>query len=315
MSGSDILSVPAQAGSPPVLDFLRILCGQWAVRSQMARVPEPHELIERYEEVHQYNRVMSSRILLVYALLLELIERCRDERAKGPALDLACGPGYMTLCLARHLDYERVTGLDLSEPMLETASSNALALKLGDRASFEKGDVTKLSRFRSGQFALTQFSNGAHHLPSLETVGEVLEEMDRITRPDGLVVVLDPVRLKSRKLTELYLRAVGRDYAAKGLPQFYETFENSMYAAWTVEEMRSVVPKASERTWCQIVPWGIPATQVIVGLPKGSSTLYRRRSSPAGDRLIPKEMSFEWRWLRRSFFRWGKRYWKRGRHD
>jgi SAM-dependent methyltransferase len=43
------------------------------------------------------------------------------QPAAGPVLDLACGPGQRTQCVARMLGAARVIGLDLSFPMLEAA--------------------------------------------------------------------------------------------------------------------------------------------------------------------------------------------------
>jgi len=80
-------------------------------------------------------------------------------------------------------------------------------------------------------FDLTSFTDAAHHMPDLATVGKVISEMDRVTKPDGLVMVMDLVRLRTAALTENYVGLLGADYLKMGLPYFFNQFRDSMYAA------------------------------------------------------------------------------------
>src|SRR5690606_38417220 len=139
-----------------------------------------------------------------------------------------------------------------------------------------------------------------HHLPTAELVTATLNEMDRVTHPSGLVMAMDLVRLRTKKLTERYVNTLGHDYVAKGLPSFFKDFRDSMYAAWTAAELRRAIPRQTQRRWCHIVPRGLPSTQIILGLPVGrrktflrSGVPWTRESSP-----VPAAMRAEWRLLR-----------------
>jgi ubiquinone/menaquinone biosynthesis C-methylase UbiE len=282
---------------PPVLQFGRLFLEQMAGRQVLERRPEPSQLTDAAENVTQYDQVMGTKLVLAYAVGLTTIHRARGERTASAA-DIACGPGHFTLCLARHLGYERITGVDLAEPMVAIAHQNAAKQNLTGRVRFAVGDATQLP-LEDAQLDLACFTDAAHHMPDLQTVSKVLRELDRVTRPDGLVMVMDLVRLRTAAVTERYVNVLGSDYVQRGLPQFLDDFRNSMYAAWTADELRSAVPGDTGRTWWHIVPRGLPSTQILLGLPPGRDRIFLRGGVPwtKADSPIPAEMRFEWRLL------------------
>jgi ubiquinone/menaquinone biosynthesis C-methylase UbiE len=277
-------------------------------RQRLNRVPEPTAKTESMANVMQYDRVMATKLVIAYALGLEIVYRARAEGTSGKGVDLACGPGHYTLCLTRYLGYEHMTGIDLSEPMIEAARRNAMALGLAERAEFRTGDITHLENIDSGSLDLASFTDAAHHMPDLQTVEHVLREMDRMTKPDGLVMVMDLVRLRTSELTEKYVHALGQDYVAQGLPDFFNDFRNSMYAAWTVREINQAIPRGTRRLWRHLVPGGLPTVQVILGLPAGQQNVFLRKGLPwsEGEGPISADMRWEWKMLRRSLFLGGR---------
>jgi SAM-dependent methyltransferase len=184
--------------------------------------------------------------------------------------------------------------------MVEIATRNAEQQGLANQVRFCIGDVTKLGEIAGGGFDLACFTDAAHHIPDLETVSRVLGAMDRITRPDGLVMAMDLVRLKSRALTEHYVNVLGHDYVDRGLPDFLEDFRNSMYAAWNTEELRTAIPGDTGRQWVQVVPRGLPTVQVVLGLPTGRKRVFVRRGVPwkQTDYVILPQLRSSWRIMR-----------------
>ena len=265
-------------------------------------VPEPALVTAAADNIVQYDRVMGTKLVLAYAGGLELVHRSLPNTTGLYAVDLACGPGHFTLCLCRYLGLGRITGIDLSPGMVDTAKKNAQSQGLGECADFRVADVTRLADVPAGEFGLASFTDAAHHMPSLAVVTEVLREMDRITRPDGLVMAMDLARLRTEELTEFYVQTLGRDYVERGLPNFFDDFHNSMYAAWTTSELFSAIPRDSRRFWCHIVPRGLPTIQVILGLPVGRKKPFVRSGLPWSpeDNPVPAEMRGEWRLLRMS---------------
>lgn len=261
---------------------------------RLERRPEPEAITAGHEVVLEYDRVMGTKLVLVYACGIDLIARCSPPLEGGAAVDLACGPGHFTLCLA-HLGLETIRGIDLSENMVETATRNAARRGLEDRVRFERGDVTRLEALAGGSCRLTTFTNAAHHLDGIDTVRSVLARMDRITEPEGLVLVLDLARLRTEKLTERYVEVVGGDYRDRGLSHFLQEFRNSMYAAYTPSEFREAVPRDSSRAWVHIVPRGLPFAQAILGFPAGRKSVFLRAAGPAMENPLIRDWLPEWR--------------------
>ena len=183
----------------------------------------------------------------------------------------------MSITMARELKLGSMIGVDLSAPMVKVANANAQEQGMHD-ISFQEADATALNDFSDSQFDLTTMMDAAHHLspprdenqldPSTKWVSAALCEMDRVTAPDGLIVVMDLVRLRTKSITETYIELLAHDYVKRGLPAFKEDFRDSMYAAWTSTEFRLAVPRQSKRRWSQVVPRGLPFAQFLIGFPK-----------------------------------------------
>ncbi len=283
-----------------LLQFLKVGMTQKMSPQLLGRTPEPTALTENPGAVSDYNQVMTSKLSLVYAAGLEILHRARPEERGEKALDIACGPGHLTMSLARFMNYSKVVGLDLSEPMVQTATLNAACHGLDKRVEFQQGDATQLNDFPDNYFDLTTYTDAAHHMDDIAMVRQVLNAMDRVTRPEGLVMVMDLVRLKTRPQTEHYVKMLASDYIQRGLTHFLADFRNSMYAAWTVEEMREAVPSQSSRRWVQWVPRLFPSMQIILGLPVNRKEVFVRpawKVNPLVEALTPlweKTVSRSW---------------------
>jgi molybdopterin/thiamine biosynthesis adenylyltransferase/ubiquinone/menaquinone biosynthesis C-methylase UbiE len=282
---------------PPIHRYVPLIIGQTLGRQTLDRIPEPHAVTDQLENVLQYDQVMSTKLAIVYAVALEMIYKVRQEPFGGSAIDLACGPGHFSVCMAKYLKLEKLCGIDLSRPMIDVAWANMKRYCLST-CDFKVGDVTNLQHFDDAAFDLSTFTDAAHHMQDLETVRKVLTEMDRVTKPEGLVFVADLVRLKNQKLTEKYTQILGHDYQRRGLNSFYDDFRNSMYAAWTVSELSHAVAEInSQRHWIQVVPRGLPTVQFILGIPAKQSTLMYRSGFPWNGRNNPIVPSLRGEWL------------------
>ena len=279
---------------PSFFDFLPLLAAQQGGRQRLARKPEPEQLTEAVDNVVQYDQVMQTKLAVLYAVGLELIHRTRSDADNASAIDLACGPGHFTLCLSRYLGYSSVLGIDLSSPMIETARRNASQTGLEDGVAFQVGDVTQLTHIESDSSHLTCFTDAAHHMPDLQTVEQVLREMNRITQPDGSIMLMDLSRLRTAELTERYCKTLAQDYVDRGLPQFFDDFRNSMFAAWTASELRAAIPTDTNRCWCHLVPRGLPTVQIILGLPVGQNRIFQRPGFPQGRHPLLREWLPVW---------------------
>jgi len=99
-------------------------------------------------------------------------------------LDVSSGRGTQAIYYAREFAVD-VTGLDISEEMVSTASRNAARAGISDRVRFRQGDSQRLP-FGAGTFDVV-INECAVGIP--DDSQAVLDEMLRVVRPGGVVVI------------------------------------------------------------------------------------------------------------------------------
>lgn len=105
-------------------------------------------------------------------------------RPDDTLLDVACGPGSLTLDLAPHLAH--ATGLDITAAMLEQARQAQADLGIAN-VEWVEGDAASIP-FANEHFGIVSCSAAFHHF---EQPAAVLREMARVCHPGGRVVVID----------------------------------------------------------------------------------------------------------------------------
>src|ERR1700742_1481437 len=149
----------------------------------MSDATDTHSASIRDEFAHQADAFARSPTMSLAETLDAVVELVPEDGAARWA-ELACGPGLIARAMAPRVG--SVLGLDLTPAMVEKARAEATAAGV-ENVSFEIGDATALD-FPDDSFdgAITRFS--LHHIPAPV---RVLEEMRRVVRPGGLVVVSD----------------------------------------------------------------------------------------------------------------------------
>ena len=99
-------------------------------------------------------------------------------------LDVGCGPGTITLDIARRVDPGRVVGVDASAAVIEDARSQAAGVH---NLEFRTGDVYSLD-IDDGTFDVVHAHQVLQHLP--EPV-KALREMKRVCKAGGVVAARD----------------------------------------------------------------------------------------------------------------------------
>lgn len=274
----------------------RLVATQRLVRSTVHRIPEPRMLMEDAEQVEGYDAAGETTLGLVYCLSAEVIHLALPSGARPALLDLACGTGKFTARLAAALSPRSIRAVDLSPAMIRVARSNLERAKFAGEVELEVGDITKLDHIGDDSYDLVTCSFTAHHLPSADpAVARLLEEMDRIARPDGIVFLLDLGRLKTRKLMEQYVRIFSPGQSDRHNADFL----NSIFAAFTPAEMRAVVPPdTQDGRWLHFTGPALPTLQVVMRTPRGrelsGDPMWHESPTPLAGKA-------EWRWLRNQF--------------
>ncbi len=280
----------------------------------LGRTPEPSSpsplrdgssvLTDDQRAVSDYARAMETKMALLYAAVLDVIHRTRPPGNGGRALDVACGPGHLAIDLARHMGYDQVLGVDLSEPMIRAAEINAKQRGVADRVRFQMDDATRLSSLPDNHFDFSAITFAAHHFDKIDSVRRILLSLERVTRPEGIVFLFDVIRLKTRRNTERYIRVLGDDYSQRGLRFFLDDFRNSMYAAFTCGELKTAVPTDSRRSWIHWTPRFVPSMQILIGLPVGRKKVFLRpffKKNPLLEEWTPHwKKTLGPRWIRQT---------------
>lgn len=118
------------------------------------------------------------------------------------ALDLCCGTGDIAFALARR--GAETTGLDFSKQMLEVAASR-LSKSPSSYLKFMQGDAQQIP-FPDNIFEIVTVGYGLRNVTSWECG---LDEMFRVARPGGRLIVLDfgrPANALWRKIYFLHLK-------------------------------------------------------------------------------------------------------------
>jgi len=133
---------------------------------------------------------------------------CLDRLARevgdlGPICDLGCGPGQ----IARYLNRQgiKALGVDLSPKMV------AEAQRLNPEIHFHQGDMLALPDADDSWGGIAAFYS-ILHIPR-EHVVEALQEMKRVLKPGGMLLITFHIGQEIRHLDEWWEKPVNLDFA------------------------------------------------------------------------------------------------------
>ena len=152
-----------------------------------------------------------------YANLVEL-----DLRPGGAVLEVAPGPGYLSIELARHGKYQ-VVGVDISKTFVKMARENAR--KAGVAVDFRQGSASDL-KFPDGSFDAVVCTAA---FKNFKDPVSALNEIYRVLKPRGTALIVDmnrhasdgqieelTAKMKVRGLEALFMKLAFRYFLRKG---------------------------------------------------------------------------------------------------
>jgi len=146
----------------------------------MAEEKEYYALTKRaFDFLAPFYNVMTLPLVRVRNQVVDFVSADKGSTV----LDVATGTGQQAFAFAKR-GYN-VIGVDLTESMLEIARRD----NKDGYVKFEAADATHL-RFEANSFDISCVSFALHDMPP-NIREKVLQEMVRITKPDGIMVIVD----------------------------------------------------------------------------------------------------------------------------
>jgi len=163
------------------------------------------EIMMSEEEVIAYDFLVKKYMQILHAGFVETVINLSPP--DGRFLDVGTGTGWIAIGVVKNTLGIEVTGVDLSETMLNVAEKNARGEGVQNRTRFMKGDAKGL-HFEDGSFDAVFCHNMLHHLPEPD---KLVSEMMRVAKKDGTIIIRDLIR-HSPLVAKLHVNLLGMTY-------------------------------------------------------------------------------------------------------
>ncbi len=161
-----------------------------------------------------FNNIAGKYDFLNHALSLNIDKIWRNKAIKAlkplnpqTILDIATGTGDFAILSAKKLQPEHVTGIDISEKMLECGIEKIKKLDLQSTITLEVGD-SEAMKFADNSFDAITVGFGVRNFENLE---QGLSEMVRVLKPNGIAAILEfsmPEHFPIKQLYTFYFKHI-----------------------------------------------------------------------------------------------------------
>jgi demethylmenaquinone methyltransferase/2-methoxy-6-polyprenyl-1,4-benzoquinol methylase len=163
-----------------------------------------------FDVIAPFYNIMTLPLIRVRSQVVKIANASKDSKV----LDVATGTGQQAFAFAKQ--GHDITGVDLTESMLEiTRGHNKNSL-----VKFEIGDATHL-RFEENTFDASCISFALHDMP-LNIREKVLSEMVRVTKPNGVIMIVD-YDLPQNKIKRALIYRLVTLYESEYYKQFFDS--------------------------------------------------------------------------------------------
>ncbi len=183
-------------------------------------------IAEKYDPMNRLMSLGNDRVWRKKAIL------SLKELNPKEILDIATGTGDFAIAAYHLLSPEKITGIDISEGMLNIGKQKIEKLNLTDHITLQVGDSTQLS-FDAQTFDAVTVAFGVRNFESLS---KGLREMCRVLKTGGVAVILElsepenafmkfGYKLYTKLVIPVFARFISKDTRAYNyLPQSIEAF-------------------------------------------------------------------------------------------
>lgn len=178
----------------------------------------------------------------------------------GRILDAGTGTARIPILIAQSRPEWQIVAIDLAQSMLAIAESNIVAAGLEKQIRLEFVDAKYLP-YADRSFDGLISNSLLHHLPRPQVF---LQEVKRVLKPQGFLLLRDLIRPDSPEQLEEMVCSIGPDYSDRQI----QLFRDSLRAALTLSEIEILaqttalsnlkVYRSSDRHWTMERDYGDP---------------------------------------------------------
>lgn len=213
------------------------------------RVIETNEGIQDQSVVLDYDRMMRRLSKKGWTVCKNILSSGIDH---GHVLEVGPGPGYLGFEWLEKTSGTRLTGIDISENMVNLARKNAEEYDLSDRAEFVLTNASEIP-FENDVFNGV-FTNGSLH--EWENPVGVFNEIFRVLKPHGRFCVTD-LRRDMNMFVKWFMKSVTKPNTMRS------GLASSIQAAYIQSEIEGLLKKTDIKTYSvETSPMGL----IITGL-------------------------------------------------
>lgn len=192
----------------------------------MKRRPEP-ELMDSEAQTRAYAEADFNESNSLFTEKFH--EYFRDVSPSGSMADLGCGPGDISIRMARQYPGWSVTGLDAGPNMLKLARERLAEERLEERVAFRQSYLPD-SSLPATAFDAVISNSLLHHLPRPQVLWQSIMNL---ARPGAAILIMDLMRPDSEEEAQRLVEA----YSAEAPAVLQEDFFNSLLASYTPSEV------------------------------------------------------------------------------
>jgi 2-polyprenyl-3-methyl-5-hydroxy-6-metoxy-1,4-benzoquinol methylase len=187
-------------------------------------------------------------------------------------LDLGCGSGQLLCKIAAQMPEMEFTGLDLSANMLEFARRSRDQYRLSN-VSFRQGSWFDVAELGSESFDVVTWHLALHHCETADDVVRVIDAASQLIAPEGTLILFDILRPKTGRLA-VHLADL---YSMRWGSWFYQDTLDSYKAAFTFDEMESILERSNLRGYVHVEPLVFNFWQIAFVSRRRNPPAYRKR--------------------------------------
>lgn len=153
---------------------------------------DPRDVTGMFDDISPHydflNHLLSMNLDKVWrAKTSKIVARHLRDNLQAEILDVATGTADLALSMANDLPSAQLTGIDLSQKMLDLAASKVKARNLQQRIHLFQGDALSLP-FPDGHFDAVTVAFGVRNFRDLS---QGVKEMARVLKQGGMMVILE----------------------------------------------------------------------------------------------------------------------------